>query len=437
MRSHLRFCFAVAVLLLAGGIAARGQNALSPYDTVNPFIGTAGGGNTFPGATLPFGMVQWSPDTNGDAWYRYHEQSIRGFSLTHISGAGCPQYGDFAVLPTTAELIASPGADFAPYAVAFDHGSEVAHPGYYAVTLANGVRVEITVAERAGIARFIFPAGTPARILVNAGSSANEIIDSSHGKRPSSGYENQIAIGPQTFSGAAHAGHFCSSNSHYTIYVAGRFNHAFTKTAVWQDDAIHADAKSAQGTHTGAWLDFGNAREVTLKVGVSFVSVDGAQRNLSKEILGWDFDGVRMRARLEWSDLLNRFAVEGGTPDPRTIFYTGVYHSFLSPTVFSDENGQYIGFDQKIHSVSGAQKAQYANYSDWDIYRNTVQLQALYFPGRASDMMQSLVNDAEQSGQLPRWAAANDVTYVMGGDAPAAPSAASYAFSARSVRARA
>jgi predicted alpha-1,2-mannosidase len=142
---------------------------------------------------------------------------------------------------------------------------------------------------------------------------------------------------------------------------------------------------------------------------------------------------VHESAKSSWESLLNRVAVEGGTLEQRKIFYTGVYHSFLSPNIFSDEDGQYIGFDDKVHSVSGTkQKAQYANFSDWDIYRNTVQWQALFEPERESDMMQSLVNDAEQRGWLPRWPAANDVTYVMGGDSPDAVLSSAYAFGARS-----
>ncbi|HUY95526.1 MAG TPA: GH92 family glycosyl hydrolase, partial [Terracidiphilus sp.] len=424
MRSFLAACF--APLLLFSTIGVRAQQP-SPYDSVDTFIGTAGGGNTFPGASLPFGMAQWSPDTNHEAWYRYDEKSILGFSLTHISGAGCPLYGDFAVLPVTGELTASPGKDFAPYAAAFDHSKEEADPGYYAVTLANGVRVEITVAERAGIVRFIFPSGQPARLLVNAGSSAESIRGGSRDYN-----HNSIALdGKDGFSAVSRAGHFCQSDSHYTIYAVGRFSKPFINKATWQDDAVMADAKSVQGRHTGAWLDFGDVREVTLKVGISFVGNDGARNNLKKEMPDWSFDAVRARARAAWSEVLDRAAVEGGTADQRKIFYTGVYHSFLSPNVFSDEDGRYIGFDDKIHTLAGAQKAQYANFSDWDIYRNTVQWQALFFPERASDMDQSLVNDAQQSGQLPRWPAANDVTYVMGGDSPAPVIASSYAFGAR------
>ena len=150
MRSFLVACSGLAGALAFSAVGACAQMRPTPYDSVDTFIGTAGGGNTFPGATLPFGMVQWSPDTNHDAWYLYDEKSILGFSLTHISGAGCSLYGDFGVLPTLDELTTSPGKDFAPYAAAFEHSKEEARPGYYAVTLANGVRVEITVAERAG-----------------------------------------------------------------------------------------------------------------------------------------------------------------------------------------------------------------------------------------------------------------------------------------------
>jgi len=433
----MRRAFAVRVvllpcLLIAGVCIA--QSPSSPYEAVNPLIGTAGGGNTFPGATLPFGMLQWSPDTGTDAWYYAQDKQITGFSLTHISGAGCPVYGDFAVLPIAGDLATSPGAGIGAYAVGFDHSKEEAHPGYYAVTLANGVRVEITVAERSGIARFIFPEGTNARLLVNAGSSANTLVGK-EGPRPGqSAYSSQIELkGNDAYTGSTAAGGFCSSDSHYKLFVSGQFNKPFTASKLWQDNAVLADAKTAQGRQTGAWLDFGDVREVDQKVGISFVSQDGAEANLRQEIPGFNFDAVHATARQIWSQMLERVNVEGGTPDERTIFSTGVYHSLLSPNVFSDEDRNYTGFDGKVRSLSGTkQGAQYANFSDWDIYRNTVQFQALLDAARSSDMMQSLVNDAAQSGWYPRWAAANDVTYVMGGDSPTAVIASAYAFGAHS-----
>ncbi len=432
MRVSVALCIGIGLSILCATIPSSAQSSSKSYDAVDPLIGTNGGGNTFPGASMPFGMMQWSPDTNTDAWYIHSEKQIDGFSLTHISGAGCPLYGDFAVLPTTDALTASPGTNLAPYAAAFDHRDEVAHPGYYAVTLSNGVRVEVTVSDRAGIARFIFPEGAASRLLVNAGSSANTL--SNNASRSGYGlYANGIHLSSaDSFAGWVAAGGFCGTDSHYKLYVAGRFDKPYKTAALWQDDTLVGAAKSAQGKHTGAWLDFGSERQIVLKVGISYVSEAGALNNLDKEIAGFDFDQVRAQARSAWSGLLDRTAVEGGTADQRTIFYTGLYHSFLSPNLFSDEDGKYIGFDDKAHSLAGSkQAAQYANFSDWDIYRNTVQLQALFEPARESDMMQSLVNDAMQSRWLPRWPAANDVTYVMGGDSPVILLSSSYAFGAR------
>ncbi len=425
--SRFRVFLSIGLFLIYGtrafAIQVEPQDS-TPYAQVDTRIGTAGGGNTYPGATLPFGMVQWSPDTTTDAWYFYGDTKILGFSMTHLSGAGCSLYGDFGVLPVTGELQQSPGKDLKAYGAEFDHAKEETHPGYYAVTLASGVRVELTVTERGGIARFTFPEGVPARLLVNAGSSAN--VDAS-----------EIALsGNNAWGGSANAGHFCGTDSHYKIYAAGRFSKPFTKTAAWQDDTVTADAKSAHGKRSGVWLDFGNAREVLMKVAISFVGEDGARANLAKEVPGWNFDTTRAKAKATWSAMLSRFTVQGGTDDERKIFYTGVYHMFVAPNVFSDEDGRYIGFDEKVHSLSGQQKAQYANFSDWDIYRNTVQMQALFEPARASDMMQSLVNDADQSGELPRWPAANAVTYVMQGDSPDPVIASSYAFGAHSFNAQ-
>ena len=404
------------------------------YAAVDPMIGTAGGGNTFPGASVPFGMIQWSPDTTTNGFYRYKDKKIYGFSLTHLSGVGCPIYADVPVLPWTGELQASPGTDRTAYVQAFSHDGEQAHPGYYAVTLANGIKVELTVTDRAGIARFTFPEGSPARLLVNTGGSAN--TDVHMAILPPVGREhdgNQVeVIGNNALGGSVTSGGFCGTPTRYTLYVAAKFEQPFQKFATWQDGAIHKDERKAVGKHTGAWLDFGSQPEVAMKIGLSYVSEANARENLDKEISGLNFEQTHAQARQRWTNLLNRVAVEGGTADQRRIFYTGLYHSLLCPTLFSDDNGDYMGFERKQHTVAGsAQKAQYANYSDWDIYRNTVQLQSLLVARREGDMMQSLVNDATQSGWLPRWPAANDVTYVMGGDSSPILLASAYAFGAR------
>jgi predicted alpha-1,2-mannosidase len=429
MRACPALCsLAFLPILLTSSVQS--QSSTSPYDSVDPLIGTADGGNTFPGATLPFGMVQWSPDTNTDAWYKYNEKQLYGFSLTHISGAGCPVYGDFAVLPVMDEMPESA----TPAPVPFDRKEEKAQPGLYAVTLNNGVRVEVTAAERAGIAHFTFPQGAKMRVLINAGSSANSIADAKDDPKIRESFGSHIEYKPDgSFSGWTSAGRFCGSDSGYKLYVSGKFDRRFELSGVWGDESRLKAPTGATGKHTGLWVSFGGSNEVVVKVGISFVSVEGARKNLQKEIPDFNFAAVAGKAKKTWSELLERVAVDGGTPEQRKIFYTGVYHSFLSPNIFSDEDGQYVRFDGKVHSLASTQqKTQYANFSDWDIYRNTVQWQALFEPEREGDMMQSLVNDAEQSGWLPRWPAANDVTYVMGGDSPDAVLSSAYAFGARS-----
>ena len=424
-------------LMISGGAFSQTS---SSYDAVDPFIGTIGGGNTFPGASLPFGMIQWSPDTTIGGWYRYSQNKIYGFSLTHLSGAGCPLYADFPFLPLsdasmTDELTSSPATARDNYAIVFDHKSEEAHPGYYSVALANGVKVALTVTSRAGIARITFPQGKPARLLINAGGSADTNVHSA--LYPPVGREHdgsEVAVENQDeVSGSVTSGGFCGTDSRYTLYFAARFQKPFQHFGVWNGDAIEKNQREAKGKHTGTWLDFGSDQpEVLMKVGISYVSTKNALDNLNKELPGWNFDSAHSDARQAWGKMLDHVRVDGGTSDQEKLFYTGLYHMLLSPTLFSDSNGDYIGFDSKVRSLAGTkQREQYANFSDWDIYRNPIQLQALLMPARVGDMMQSLVNDAEQSGWLPNWEAANDVTYVMGGDSPAAVITSAYAFGAR------
>lgn len=410
------------------------------YDSVDPFIGTSAGGDTFPGASLPFGMIQWGPQTDLQGFYFYEEKKISGFNLTHLDGMTCPIDSDVPILPWVDGFEVSPGKNPGLYAVAFEHSKEEAQPGYYAVTLGNGVKVELTVAERSGIARFRFPEGAHARLLVNTGGSVGN-SDVHMAFLPPVGREkdgSRIAlVGDDGLRGTVTSGGLCGSATHYTIYVAARFEHPFDHFATWQDDDIHSGTREASGKYTGAWLDFGDRREVTMKVGISYVSEANALDNLDKELPDWNFDGQRAKARQTWTKLLDRVAIEGGTPDQRKIFATGVYHSFLDPTLFSDENGDYIGFDWKLHSVAGStQKAQYANFSDWDIYRNTVQFQALFVPDRESDMMQSLVNDAAQFGWLPHYPIGNSADYIMAGDSTPIILSSAFAFGAHNFDTR-
>ena len=413
--------FLLCLLLLS--VLCFGQNALAPYDAVSPFIGTAADGNTFPAASLPFGMMQWGPDTRADGWYHYADKTIRGFSLTHISGAGCPIYADVPILPWSGELPRSASA-FGDSAMGFSHDSEEAHPGYYKVRSDNGIETSITVAMRAGIGRFGFPAGAPASLILKAGDSATI------GDEKRKGDTSSVEIrGNDTVAGTVRSGGFCSSDSNYTLYFVAKFSRPIASSGTWSDD-VHPGGSAITGHRAGAYVSFSSSEPVLVKVGISFVSVDNAAANLQAEIPGWDFDAVQRAAKSAWVTMFDRVNAEGGTAEQRKIFYTGVYHMLLAPNVFSDSNGDYIGFDGKVRRLK-AGETQYANFSDWDTYRSLIQFHALLLPGETSQMMQSLVRDAEQSGWLPRWPVANDVSYVMGGDSSAILLASAHALGAR------
>lgn len=417
------------VFLLLSSLSAFAQNApVASYDSVNTFIGTAADGNTFPGATLPFGMIQWSPDTRADGWYHYQDSTTRGFSLTHISGAGCTVYADVPILPWVTELDASSTSPN-NFDVPFSHDHEEAHPGYYSVILDNGVKAELTITARAGIGRFTFPADALRTLLFKAASSAT--IDEP--RREDDNSTIQIAD-DDTITGTVHSGGFCQSNSDYVLYFVAKFAKPFSAYGTWSANKPKANAGSryVTGRKNGAYVTFANGAEpVVIKIGISFVSVENAAKNLDAEIPGWDFDAVHVAAKNKWREMLDRVQVEGETPEQKTIFYTGLYHMLLSPNIFSDENGDYIGFDQKVRRLPTRQ-AQYANFSDWDIYRSLIHFQALLMPAETSQMMESLVRDAEQSGWLPKWPVANDVSYVMGGDSSAILLSSGYAFGANS-----
>jgi predicted alpha-1,2-mannosidase len=410
--------------ILGSVLLCASLGAATPYDAVNPFIGAGAEGNTFPAATAPFGMIQWGPDTRPDGWYRYADKSIRGFSLTHISGAGCPIYADVPILPWAGAIsgIARP----AGYTLPFFHDNEQAHPGYYAVAFPNGIKVELTAAARAGIGRFVFPAGAVRTFLLDAGGSAT----SGDAKRKNDSSSIRLR-GNDTVSGVVHSGGFCGLDNNYTLYFFGRFSQPFSKFGAW-GDRVGPGAASATGHSAGAYVSFGaGAGPVLLKVGLSFVSVANAEANLEAEIPGWDFDAMRASAKAAWTALFGRLRVEGGTENQRAIFYTGLYHVLLSPNLFSDANGDYRGFDGQVHRLEPGH-AQYANFSDWDTYRSVIHLHALLAPQTAGDMLQSLVNDALQSGWLPRWPVANDNPYEMSGDSSPILLASGYAFGARS-----
>ena len=453
--TRTRFVALCAVALCAlAQTASTPPFASDPATVVNPFIGTAYGGNTFPGAVVPFGMVAWSPEevssnpqranpVAAPGGYQYDAKTIRGFSLTHLSGTGCAgASGDIPFMPVTTAVDSSPSSD-SKYNSTFSHDNESASAGLYNVKLDNGAAVELTATERTGYGRFTFPSDHPAAMLIRASDSETGSSDAAV----------TIDKAKHTIAGSVTSGNFCGyigrgenvdRRSYYTLYFSAHFDQPFASTGAWRDDAIRPGETSSSGGTTygtagyppkgkgsGAWVSFDPAKssQVQVRVGVSYVSIENAEANLRAE--GPEklkFEEVAAQAHREWNTILTRIRIAGGTRDEQAVFYTALYHSLLDMNLFSDVNGEYRGMDQKVHKVDRIhQHEQFANFSGWDIYRSQLQLVALIAPPVASDMAQSLLNQATQlDGEWDRWTHNTGETHVMSGD-PAAPAVADIA----------
>jgi len=353
-------------------------------------------------------MVQWSPDTTIlPGGYLYHESSIKGFSLTHFSGRGCISYQDVPFMPIIGPIVSSP-AHRNIYAASFSHNNEAASPGYYNVHLDSNIDVALTVTPRSGFGRFTYPSSPNATMLIDVGDSASGNTDAGTGVQ---------IVGNNQVIGSASGGHFCGKANTYTVYFAATFDHPFTAFGTWKGDTVTPNTRSSDGQHSGAYITFDTTHDpvIQVKVGLSFVSTANAQINVDQEDHGWNFEAVQQEARAAWNEHLSAIQVTGGSLEEQQVFYTALYHTLFHPNVFSDVNGQYMGFDQKVHIASGY--TQYENFPGWDMYRSLIALLALLDPRATSDMMQSLVADAEQGGGgLPRWQVANDNSGGMVGD---------------------
>lgn len=432
-----------------------------PAAFVDPFIGTEGekavsaAANTVPGAGLPFGMLNFGPECSfsettlshrryerlkknklrmpvSPGGYNYAADRVKGFSLTRISGTGCVgASGDIPFLPFTNEIKHSPDTDNMDvyYSAGYSHANETARPGYYQVQLDNGVNVELSATERTGIARFTYPEGQPARLLVRTSYSQ---LGSGHAY-------TEVDIEKGEISGYVVSGNFCgylgeyNRRDYYTLYFCAKLNTKILETGGWEDDKILNSVRKTQGgmpygddgfpkvgKGSGLWvnLDISKSTEVTMKVGISYVSIDNARNNISAEQNTEDsLESISQRAYQTWVDALSKVKVESPDTARLTTFYSALYHSFFHPNVFSDANGEYAGFDGKTHKIKASQKNQYANFSGWDVYRSQLQLVSLTHPQRANDIAQSLLNQSEQyNGIWDRWTHNNGPTGVMNGD---------------------
>jgi len=409
------------------GCATSNQKELVDY--IKPSIGnwtlkegkSHGGGKTFPGPATPFGMVQLGPDnvTGGDEapGYSYHYDTIEGFSFTRLNGAGWyGEFGNLQVMPTTGELIT--GREEAKSK--FRHETEVVKAGYYAVELDRyKIRTELTAAPRAGMLRFTFPESQNSRIKIDLARR----IGQKEGLKKFSMQKVEI-VDDHTIKGLM----YCpasdggwgrgSGNCSYTFHFYAQFDKPIKNFGMWDNKKIVKGQRSFKGMNSGFFVEFPtkDGEQVLMKSGISFVSTDGAKKNLEHDIPHWDFDKVVSEARELWSNALNRVAVEGGTEDQKTIFATALYHSYLDPRVVSDIDGKYIGADNKVHTTGDF--SYRSLFSGWDVFRSQFPFLTLTRPDIVNDEVNSLMQMAKLSGKgyMPRWEIMNTYSGCMLGD---------------------
>ena len=384
MRTGLTSCFGILILLILFSFPAVAQRDLTRY--VNPFIGTAGHGHTFPGAIVPFGMVQLSPDTRLTGWdgcsgYHYSDSIIYGFSHTHLSGTGISDYGDILLMPTVGEVKLDKG-----YASHFQHRNETAHPGYYSVKLDdNNILVELTATARAGMHRYTFPRTEEANVIIDL-AHRDKVIDS--GLR---------ITGDTTVVGWRRSQAWAKDQ---IVYFALEFSQPFTS---------HRDGN----LKTYFRFDTRAGAPVLVKVGISAVDIDGALKNLHAELNHWNFDKVRSDATAAWNAELNKIVVTGGAESQLTSFYSGLYHAMTVPNLFMDVDGRYRGRDFKTHKADNF--TNYSVFSLWDTFRAAHPLYAIIDRKRTRDFIKTFLAQYEQGGRLPVWElAANETDTMIG-----------------------
>ena len=408
-------------LVILGTVSCEKDKSDRNYaQIVNALLGTKGkgygteqrymeAGYTFPGTTMPFGMVQFTTtffDPN------------KGFVINQMSGAGCHNMGNLPMLPIPGELSTSPNdmMGFKPEIQIKD-----AHAGYYQANLFQQVNCELTATLRTGLARIRFDESQTGTIIIGTGINSTEVT-----------HANVKITGSHSFEGVADGGNFCGANANYKIYFAGEFNQDADTFGAWMGDSLFVSRSSAQNNNSGVYFTFGNQNNapVLYKVGISYVSLDNAKLNLKTENPDWDFDSVQAKAEKEWNQLLGLIDVDGGSDDKIVQFYSHLYHSFAHPSVFNDVNGQYTGADFEVHTIENGDF--YTAFSNWDTYRTQIQLLSMLVPERASQMVSSLMTFAEQSGGgFPRWICANFETGIMQGDPTSALVANAYTFGAK------
>jgi predicted alpha-1,2-mannosidase len=400
--SALSVASAIALLSTAFGVE-RDDHA----SFVDPFIGTGGHGHTYPGAAMPFGMVQLSPDTRLTGWdgcsaYHFSDDVVYGFSHTHLSGTGCSDYGDILLMPTVGRVLlerGGPDDTSAGYCSRFSHDRESASPGCYSVMLDDyGILVELTATKRVGVHRYTFPESDAANIVIDLAHRDDVISSGIHfvSDTEIEGFRRSKAW---------------AEDQH--VYFYAKFSKPFEREGITVGGAPQEGATHAMGKEVKAFVGFetSGGEEIIVKVGLSAVDTEGARKNLEAEAPGWDFDAVQSSAWDAWNESLGKIEVGGGTVEQRSVFYTALYHAMLAPNLYMDVDGRYRGMDLEIHEADGYE--HYTVFSLWDTYRAEHPLLVILEPGRTVDFIRTFISQYEQGGLLPVWELGANETYCM------------------------
>ena len=391
-------------------IACTKNTVKTPADYVDVFIGTKSPGHTYPGPTLPFGMVQLGPDTRNDhtswpacAGYDYTDTSIFGFTHTHLSGTGVPDLGDILLMPTTGKIYTETGTienTETGYRSKFKHENETASPGYYSVLLDDyNVKAELTTTLRTGVHRYTFPETEAAHIIIDL-EHRDPVIEAAFN-----------IISDTEISGYRRSKAWAGNQRQYFV---AKFSKPFVSYEILYGDTIVTEGKKFNNKKIIAALNFdAQNSEVLVQVALSAVSIEGAKKNLDAEFAHWDFDKVKNEAKAIWNKSLSKIEVTDANEDKKEIFYTSLYHSLLTPNLYSDVDGKYRGMDDAIHTADGFNN--YTVFSLWDTFRGLHPLLTIVEPEVTKDIVITLQKKYEQFGELPMWElAANDTRCMIG-----------------------
>lgn len=395
----LCFLFSVSLLSLSTGCNTNHSESESLVNYVDPFIGTGDHGHVFMGANVPWGFVQLGPTQMSKGWdwcsgYHYSDSTIVGFAHTHLSGTGIGDLGDIAFMPVTGD---------ARYSL-FSHKNEVAQPGYYQVYLdRNDINVELTATQRAGYHRYKYPESENPRMLIDVAQGIG--WDS-----PREGFiqlENDTVVsGYRVSKGWA---------NRQEVFFTAVFSQPITGMTMYPEDSIAVKADSMSSRRLIAALDFAKTTQpITVKVGISAVSIQNARLNLQTEVGGKSFDQVHAEATAAWEEQLGKIKIKTNNTDDKKIFYTALYHSMIAPSVFCDVNGEYRGSDGNFYRDTTF--TNFTTFSLWDTYRAAHPLATIIHPEKQADYARTFLNIYQQQGKLPVWHLVGNETNCMVGN---------------------